>query len=532
MKPSLPYFRKSSKPESRNSSPKSIKSPRYGTSEFFASLECQIKRLDPEFFFIWGEESPLTQAFNCVKQAIDQILNKSSSTEALSSLKQRDSINSATKVFTTEDLALLVNFREKEENLKQNIEKNQKQEEKNLKEKEKLRKMKKSLFELEDELRTVKEELNNEFIMLNQQKTKFRMEKEAFEKEKMQVRTDKKMILEEKLVIDQRNLEFNTAYNELEVKKEMILQEKSGIDRDRWLFEQEKEQFGQYLAGVNQSKELLQIEFARLEKERNDLIKMKQEVPKHPKDLRPVNEFYDDSKSPSFAFQEINSHELTNAEFENILNKINENLQLAEQDLINKSEELDKREKLIITNERKIAKQTADLALIKESLVKSRNELNELSQVSMPKLTNDSKTIDKLLYQLEDLQKQLLHKTQSSNPDLQLIEQIKSFNNDEQILSLLNFLQEKIDQVNYKEKIILESIIEFDSRERNLELVEERIKEEQRLLKEEHETRMDEIEIAKADILKLQSKLETHLNKIEDKEKVLVKAFDEIKKAN
>ena len=532
MKPSLPYFRKSSKPDSRNSSPKSIKSPRYGTSEFFASLESQIRRLDPEFFFIWGEESPLTQAFNCVKQAIDQILNKSSSTEALSSLKQRDSINSATKVFSTEDHALLINFKEKEENLRQSIEKIQKQEEKNLIEKEKLRKMKKTLFELEDELRTVKEELNNEFILLNQQKAKFRMEKEAFEKEKMQVRVDKKMILEEKLAIDQRIMEFNAAYDDLEVKKEILLQEKSGVDRNRWLFEQEKEQFGQNLAGVMQSKELLQIEFARIEKERNELIKLKQEVSMLPKDSKPLIEFYDDSKSPSFAYRELSSHELGNAELENIMNKINENLQQAQQDLINKSEALDEREKLIISNEKKIAKQAAELALIKESLVKSSNELNELSQVSMPKLTTDSKIIDKLLNQLEDLQKQLLHKTQSSNPDLQLIEQIKSFNNDEQVLNLLNLLEEKIEQVNYKEKIILESIIEFDSRERNLELAEERVRDEQRLLKEEHETRMDEIETARAEMHQLQSKLEAHLNKIEDKEKQLVKTFDEIRKVN
>ena len=533
MKPSLPYFRRSSKPDSRNPSPKSIKSPRYGTSEFFASLESQIKRLDPEFFFIWGDESPLTQAFNCVKQAIDQILNKSSSTEALSPLKQRDSVNSATKVLTAEDLALLNSYKEKEEDLKQKLEKSQKQEEKLLKEKEKLRKMKKNLFDLEDEVRSVKEELNNEFILLNQQKTKLRIEKEAFEKEKLEVRTEKKMILEEKLGIDQRELEFNADYNDLEMKKEMLLQEKSEIERDRWLLEQEKEQVEQQVLGIEQSKDLLQIEFSRLEKERNELIKIKQELPKNgkiAKDLKPTVEFYDDSRSPSFAYRESNQVEQNSSDFDHFLSKINENLQIAERDLLNKSKELDERESAILAKEKKMNKRAAELELIKESLVKSSNELNEINQFSVPKMTSDSKLIDKLLNQLADLQKQLLYKTQSSNPDLQLIQQIKSLTDNEQVLSLVELLQERLEQVDYKEKIILESILEFDLRERNLELAEERIRDEQRLLKEEHESRMNEIELAKAEMLQLQSKLEAHLMEIDHKEKQLVKTFEEMKK--
>ena len=97
-------------------------------------------------------------------------------------------------------------------------------------------------------------------------------------------------------------------------------------------------------------------------------------------------------------------------------------------------------------------------------------------------------------------------------------------------MSLVELLQERLEQVNYKEKIILESILEFDLRERNLELAEERIRDEQRLLKEEHETRMNEIEVARADMLQLERKLEAHLKKIDDKEKQVVKTFEDMKK--
>jgi hypothetical protein len=526
MKSSLPYFRKSIKPESRTSSPKGIKSPRYGTSEFFASLEGQVKRIEPEFFFIWGEESPLTQAFNCVKQAIDQILNKSTSTELQSITRQKDSVSS--KAISQEELNILNNLKEKEEEISAKLENCSKKEEKVLKDKEKLRKMKKTLFELEDELRNVKEELNNEFIQLNQQKSKFRVEKEAAEKERIEMKNEKKKILEEKLMIDRKELEFKSAYDELEMQKEMILQEKTEIDRDRWILEQEKDQVEEQVLAINNTREVLQVEFERLEHERSEFMKKRQELSKSASkvknDSRPCFDFYDDSKSPSFAPQEL-SEQISNPSLENILTLVQNDLYSVEDELLKKSHELDEKESKLTIKEKLINEKMHELQIIQETLSKSSNDLNELLQQSLPKLSNDSKIVEKLLNQLCDLQKQLLTKAQASASDSVLIESIKSLTSNQQVSKLVKVLQEKIEKVNYKEKVVLESVLDFEIREKELEIAEERIRNEQSKFREEHEARICEIELAKTDILKLQQKLEKYLEEINEKERKIDETY-------
>lgn len=532
MKHNLPYLRRSSQPESRNSSPRGIKSPRYGSSEFFASLETQIKRIEPEFFFVWGDESPLTQALTCVKQSIDQILNKTCTSETNFSNKINDSPKGKKKL-TNEDQNALNNIKEKENELGKKMEECEKKAEKMIKEKEKLRKMKKSLFELEDELRNVKEELNNEFLQLNQNKIKFRSEKEALEKEKFEMRGEKKMILEAKLGIDQRELEFKAIHDELELKKEILLQERDEIDRDRWLIEREKEELSEKAAHLHKAREQLEQESKYLEQEHNQILQQRLESQKST--LLPFQEpranidFFDESKSPSFSIPS-KSEMVPKHELEKLETKLKEDLFKAENDLLYKAMELDEREEKIILAEKVIQDKLNELQIIKETLARSSSELNEMIQLSFPRVTNETKYIEKLLNQLSETQRQLLIQSDAVKDEQVFIDSIKSLTDEEKILELQKILAYKLEKVIEREKIVNEKVLELEKKQRELEILEETFRTEQFQFKCEHENRMVEIEDAKNEIFDLQDKLEQHLKKMDQKERKIFETIQEVGK--
>lgn len=524
MKHNLPYIRRSSQTDSRNNSPRGMKSPRYGTSEFFASLETQIKRLDPDFFFIWGDESPLTQALTCIKQGIDKILTRASNSDTNFSSNTIDS-PTINKKNTVDEKSVSNKLKQMEFELSKKFEESEKKAEKLVKEKEKLRKMKKTLFELEDELRNVKEELNNEFLQLNQKKNKFRSEKEELEKEKVEIKLEKKMILEAKLGIDQRELEFKAVYDDLELKKEIFLQEREEIDRDQWILQREKEDLLQKQKILEKAREQLAKESKYLDQEKSQFLQQRQKNPLTPFQDPKVNiEFIDESNSPSFSSPSL-CEMIPKHEFEKLQTRIHEELFKAENSLIYKAMELDDREEQILQAEKIIEDKLYELQIIKETLARSSSELNEMIQLSFPKVTNETKYVEKLLFQLSETQRQLLNQSETAKEEQNFIESIKSLTEEEKILELQKMLKIKLEYVSQREKIVNAKMNETEKKQRELEGLEEKLRTEQFQLKCEHENRMVEIEDAKNEILNLQEKLEQHMKKMDQKERKIFEAI-------
>lgn len=525
---------------SQSNSPKPLKSPRYGYTEFFASLENQIKRLDPEFIFIWGDESPLTQALNCVKQAIDNILNKSISTEAASFPKSIDTLSSPKNIKcndppTPESAKDMANDAEK---IKFKLER---QAEKMKKEKEILRKNKNTLFEMEDELRRVKEELNNEYIGLNQNKNKLRIEKEAFEREKYELGKEKKMILDLKVRFENKDTELKLAFDDLEMKRGIFAQERTEIDREKWLIDKEKQQNIEKLAIINQTREFIMQEVKSLENERDQLLKFKVNLQKEAaenKEIRIVIDrekdtlaklketftkekqeeilVFDMSKSPSFgpgAREGADTAEfVSKSEVDLMLAELTQSMQAMEDDLVQKAIELDERETKIHLTESQLKEKAADLNLIKDSLEKSSKELNELIKVSLPRVNMESASLENIIKQLAQ-QKEALKQEQINFDSLTYLK------DDEKYAEIQKEIEIRVNNIALREKELEELALEISERKKFLEKDEETIRNLRMEFKLEYENKIGEIEKAKTQLEKLEEKIEIHFAKIEEKEK-------------
>lgn len=525
---------------SQSNSPKPLKSPRYGYTEFFASLENQIKRLDPEFIFIWGDESPLTQALNCVKQAIDNILNKSISTEAASFPKSIDTLSSPKNIKcddppTPESAKDMANDAEK---IKFKLER---QAEKMKKEKEILRKNKNTLFEMEDELRRVKEELNNEYIGLNQNKNKLRIEKEAFEREKYELGKEKKMILDLKVRFENKDTELKLAFDDLEMKRGIFAQERTEIDREKWLIDKEKQQNIEKLAIINQTREFIMQEVKSLENERDQLLKFKVNLQKEAaenKEIRIVIDrekdtlaklketftkekqeeilVFDMSKSPSFgpgAREGADTAEfVSKSEVDLMLAELTQSMQAMEDDLVQKAIELDERETKIHLTESQLKEKAADLNLIKDSLEKSSKELNELIKVSLPRVNMESASLENIIKQLAQ-QKEALKQEQINFDSLTYLK------DDEKYAEIQKEIEIRVNNIALREKELEELALEISERKKFLEKDEETIRNLRMEFKLEYENKTGEIEKAKTQLEKLEEKIEIHFAKIEEKEK-------------
>lgn len=525
---------------SQSNSPKPLKSPRYGYTEFFASLENQIKRLDPEFIFIWGDESPLTQALNCVKQAIDNILNKSISTEAASFPKSIDTLSSPKSIKcddppTPESAKDMANDAEK---IKFKLER---QAEKMKKEKEILRKNKNTLFEMEDELRRVKEELNNEYIGLNQNKNKLRIEKEAFEREKYELGKEKKMILDLKVRFENKDTELKLAFDDLEMKRGIFAQERTEIDREKWLIDKEKQQNIEKLAIINQTREFIMQEVKSLENERDQLLKFKVNLQKEAaenKEIRIVIDrekdtlaklketftkekqeeilVFDMSKSPSFgpgAREGADTAEfVSKSEVDLMLAELTQSMQVMEDDLVQKAIELDERETKIHLTESQLKEKAADLNLIKDSLEKSSKELNELIKVSLPRVNMESASLENIIKQLAQ-QKEALKQEQINFDSLTYLK------DDEKYAEIQKEIEIRVNNIALREKELEELALEISERKKFLEKDEETIRNLRMEFKLEYENKIGEIEKAKTQLEKLEEKIEIHFAKIEEKEK-------------
>ncbi|OMJ82712.1 hypothetical protein SteCoe_16537 [Stentor coeruleus] len=525
---------------SQSNSPKPLKSPRYGYTEFFASLENQIKRLDPEFIFIWGDESPLTQALNCVKQAIDNVLNKSISTEVASLPRGVDTTTSLKNIKsddppTPESVKDMANDTEK---VKYKLEK---QAEKLKKEKEILRKNKNTLFEMEDELRRVKEELNNEYIMLNQNKNKLRNEKENFEREKYDMGKEKKMLLDLKVRLENKDNELKLAYDDLEIKRGIFAQERTEIDREKWLIDKEKQQNIEKLAIINQTREFIMQEVKSLEGERDQLLKFKVNLQKEAsenKEMRSVLDHekdtlaklkenlikekqdeivvYDLSKSPSFgpgARECVDTVEfVSKSEVDLMLAELTQSMQAMEDDLVQKAIELDDRETKIHLTESQLKEKAADLNLIKDSLERSSKELSELINVSLPRVNIESASLENIIKQLAQ-QKEALKQEQMNFDSLSYLK------DDEKYAEIQKEIESRIYNIASREKKLEEIALEIEEHKNFLQKDEETVRNLRIEFKVEYENKIGEMEKAKAELEKLEEKIEAHFAKIEEKEK-------------
>lgn len=465
----------------------------------------------------------MTQALTCIKQGIDKIMTRASNTDTnFSSNTDSPTVN---KINSVEERSVASKHKQVEDEISKKIEENEKKTEKIAKEKEKLRKMKKTLFELEDELRNVKEELNNEFLQLNQKKNKFRSEREAMEKEKVEIKLEKKRILEAKLGIDQRELEFKAVYDDIELKKEILMQEREEINRDQWILQREKEDFLQQQKIFEKFKSQLTQDPKHQEKPESP-----QQYQKNPlipfQDPKINIDFIDESNSPSFSSPSPNEM-IPKHEFEKLQKKIEEDLFRAENHLIYKAIELDDREDQILQAEKIIEDKLYELQIIKETLAKSSSELNEMIQLSFPRVTNETKYIEKILLQLSETQRQLLNQSETAKEEQNFIESIRSLTEEEKVEELRKMLKIKLDHVARREKMANEKMVETEKKQRELEGLEERLRTEQFQLRCEHENRMVEIEDAKNEILNLQEKLEQHMKKMDKKERQIVEAIQE-----
>lgn len=558
--------------KSRTQSPSQLKSPRYGSSEFFSSLETHIKRLDPEFSFVWGEESPLTQAMNCIKQAIDTILNKSLSLETTVSPKYLESFKrpympkaqDRNNINSTEII--------KEQQLK--IEKDKDY----LKEKydkinfdrENLKKTKKTLFEMEDELRQVKIELNKEQSELNQEKYNFRITKENFEIEVFELNKEKKGLYDAKKNIKAMQIQFNKKIHELQLEKQKFLEEINQFNLDKAKFTQEKRNFDlerfhqtDFLGKINETKEVIVNDLKYFEKERSSVLRLQDELKQVLQDNKEqfkllenerkemealklsilrqkaavekdIVQPYDENNSSGYPLAtteaEIteNREYVSKAELQKILSEMHQNFQKVDEEFFIKSSELDQREKKIEETENKLKKKAKELSVIKESLEKSNSELQELVKLTIPSFNSESLNLETLLSSLLEAKSQIQMQNQILEEEKFKVDSLNFLNEHERFKSIQKIIENKFSDVRYKEKELQELLKIIEIKMQELSTQEENIKQKKLDLKTDHEEKLKEIEDCKFQIIELQNKLDLHLQKIETKERSMIETRDQI----
>lgn len=501
------------------------KSPSTLSSDFFSVLVSHMRRLDENFSLDLVEETPLTQALNCIIQAID-IIEQERGQANIKYSEESDNYNESDKKACK--LESLLRAREDKlivaEAALSREKKALAREKENLKQmKEYYKKQEYEIHQQKSDIET-REKENDEKICIIKQKLEIENKelegkKKEFEKDALELDAMKKKLEE----YSNRLME---EHEELELERSQLFEKTLEIDKEMWRIENEKILFEEKQAINNHLKAKIDEEIIRIETDRAELLKSKidlqSESIKHSELLHTLESerislselqasiateklILSEEKSKLDQKEERLSHILTQLEGEKhkilpdspsnsknpffqldypqlfsissgskdpnspkgkfisleMLEELKNQMFTYSQEVENREKALENRTQALSKKEKDLETKFLEIQALETSLLKAKNDLEEVSLATFPKLESQSQYIQHILSDLQAKRSEI--DMGYSQLQTKIIEFEKSKNNSlksSDIAGLAEKLEKKNKKIQQREK----DLIQFEAK--------------------------------------------------------------------
>ncbi|OMJ74466.1 hypothetical protein SteCoe_26589 [Stentor coeruleus] len=563
------------------------------SSDFFSVLVSHMRRLDENFSLDLVEETPLTQALNCLIQAIDIIEQergqgnaniteesdnynendkKTSKLEALLKAKE-DKLIIAEAALAREKKALArekenvkkmkeyykkqeyeiqmqkaeIEIRERENDekiccIKQRLEIENKEVEDKKREVEKdtieVAAMKKKLEEFSSSLMEEREELEiersklfektleidkeiwkieSEKIILEEKQAMNNHLKAKIDEEMIQIETDRAELLKSKINLQSDVIKHTELLTNLESERISLSELQESLATEKFILSEEKSK-------LNQKEERISNILSQLDEEKHKiLLDQPLSIIKNPFiQSNSLLSNSSDAKDPTFFLTKIESPKDKFISIE-MLEELQNQMFSYSQEVENREKALENRSQTLSKKEKDLENKLIEVQALESSLLKAKNNLEEVSFSTIPKLETESQNIQ---YILADLQ------AKKSEIDLgysQLQERILEFEkskNDSFKSPDVNKLMQKIDKKNKKLQQREESLAQFEAQlqqEKDENLAHALfLQRAQKDFELEYTQKQAEIQLATKKLERLQAKLDDIISLINTKENQLL----------
>lgn len=241
------------------------------SSDFFSILTSQMQRIDESFSLEWSEETPLQQALNCIIQTINYLESEKYSTisnipassedtyrSTSDSLKSKESKLISEASLIKKEKSVLKAEKEKLQKLKQafthlQADLSQRKSENEAKSSEANKKIEDIKLKLEQELQSIAE-------------SKFKIDKETSDLERL------------KLKLSEFNSDINKSKEDLDRERSKLFEKTLNIEKEKWSIESLKAILEEKEALNSHLRSKIDQEIKDLEQERTQILKSKIEL--------------------------------------------------------------------------------------------------------------------------------------------------------------------------------------------------------------------------------------------------------------